>query len=99
MKAISIKFESSPTLRYCAIKSIDKFGFCELPERAVSFIKAQSADGKVYQGVVPTEPFAQIGVTQTFYYRNPDMLEMFQSFGFAQSVVETVVLRVIDIME
>lgn len=99
MKAISIKFESSPTLRYCAIASEDKFGFCTLPERAVNFIKTKSADGKVYQGTEESELFAKEGTTQKFWIKKAEMPEVLQAFGFEHKETEAIELSVIDIME
>ena len=99
MKAIAIKFESSPTLKYCTIASEDKLGFCTLPEQAVNFIKTKSADGKVYQGTEESELLAQEGTTQRFWIKKAEMPEALQAFGFEQKETETIELSVIDMME
>ncbi len=100
MKAIAIRFDNSPTLRYYKIASMDNYGLCKLPDSAVNFIKAQSYDGKVYNGAAEeTDLYASAGFEKMFWMRSRPMPECMKYFGFEKNDYITVYIRVIDILD
>lgn len=104
MKAIQIKFEGIEVTKFSAIAHEDeKFGFCDVTEKAANYIKAQSIDGKVYQGEEPCNNiFCHKNGDPSTYYVKSEVYDENDPFAPAKEGEwewQAVELRVIDIID
>lgn len=100
MKIIEINLDG--TKRYSTIKSINNNGFCELSDKAVNFLMAQTADGKFYQGTTDVELYAlENGEIVKYWYNknNSFSADLANMFDFETEKTSNLELRVINVMD
>ncbi len=102
MKAIQINIEGVVAPKFAAISHEEKHGFCYMSEKAENFIKSQSLDGCVYQGVEPCESMFCINDGSITRYAIKGQL--YDEVNFWESKEgkwewRTIELRIINIME